>query len=225
MKLTEARPKRSGWERRRVSEPTGFARRNENRPRFSRASDSGRTKTAYVALTRENAAAAEAIRQRADERREQKLHQTPDRHEESEDLRPLGGVAGEAHDQPRQDGDRDAEAEGVQDDRNVDEGQRGLAAADVARDLAATVQGRPDAGRRLSNLRGEVAEPTFRAPRLPPLREVGLTRESASRPDRIRRSRRRAVSRRGRSNGRRPRRSDWPRALPCPSAPSPGRPS
>src|SRR5207245_1146133 len=124
MKLTEARPKRSGWERRRVSEPTGFARRNENRRRFARASDSGRT-------------AAEAIAEGDEERREQELHQTPERHEEPEDLGALGGVAGEAHDQPRQDGDRDAEAEGVQDDRNVDEGQRGLAAADVARDLAA----------------------------------------------------------------------------------------
>src|SRR5437870_1668314 len=148
MKLTAARPKSSRWERRSPSDPTGFARRNENRPRFSRARDSGRTKTAYVALTRENTA-AEAIRQCADQRREQELHQAPDRHEEPEDLRTLRGVAREAHDQSRQDGDRDAEPEGVEDDRHVDEGQRGLASAYGGRGLAATVQGQPDTSRRL----------------------------------------------------------------------------
>src|SRR2546422_1948378 len=93
--------------------------------------------------------ATEAVRQCPDERREQELHQAPDRHEEPEDLCSLRGVTREAHDQPRQDGYCDAEAEGVEDDRHVDEGQRGLASADGGRGLAATVQGRPDTGRRL----------------------------------------------------------------------------
>ena len=75
----------------------------------------------------QDGAAAEAIREHADERREEELHQPPDRHQEPVDRGGLGLVPDEVRDQMREDGDRDPEGEGVQDDRHVDEGHRGLA--------------------------------------------------------------------------------------------------
>ena len=68
---------------------------------------------------------SEAIRQAADHRREQELHQRPDGAEQAEDARgACGVVADEAFDQLRQHRNDDAERQHVEQDGDEDEGDR-----------------------------------------------------------------------------------------------------